>query len=118
MKKNNPNRTAVRVVKRVLVYVLLALAAFVCLLPYYWMVTSAFKTEANIFRLPIQWFPNPINWMSFVKGWQAQNFPRYFLNSFFISISITVGTLVLASLAVLEIQITGRNDAGGMGIPV
>jgi multiple sugar transport system permease protein len=112
MKKNNPNNTTVRVIKRVLVYVLLALAAFVCLLPYYWMVSSALKTEANIFRLPIQWFPNPINWMSFVKGWQAQNFPRYFLNSFFISISITVGTLVFASMAgysLAKFRYPGRN---------
>lgn len=112
MKKNNPNRIAVNVFKRVLVYALLALAAFVALLPYYWMVTSALKTEANIFRLPIQWFPNPINWMSFVKGWQAQNFPRYFLNSFFVSISITFGTLILASLAgysLAKFKYPGRN---------
>ena len=54
-----------------------------------------------------------INWMSFVKGWQAQNFPRYFLrNSFFISISITFGTLVLASLAgysLAKFRYPGRN---------
>ena len=112
MKMNNPNRTAIRVIKRIFVYALLALAAFVCLLPYYWMLTSALKTEANIFRLPIQWFPNPINWMSFVKGWTAQNFPRYFLNSFFISISITFGTLILASLAgysLAKFKYPGRN---------
>ena len=43
MKKEITKRTAVRVIKRVLVYALLALAAFVALLPYYWMLTSALK---------------------------------------------------------------------------
>ncbi|HSM24322.1 MAG TPA: carbohydrate ABC transporter permease [Anaerolineaceae bacterium] len=112
MKMSAFNQQPVRVIKKILVYVALLLAAFICLLPYYWMVSSAFKTEVNIFRLPIQWFPDPINWMSFVKGWQAQNFPRYFFNSFFVSIAITVGTLIFASLAgysLAKFKYPGRN---------
>ena len=112
MKTSTFNQQPVRVIKKILVYVALLLAAFICLLPYYWMVSSAFKTEVNIFRLPIQWFPDPINWMSFVKGWQAQNFPRYFFNSFFVSIAITVGTLIFASLAgysLAKFKYPGRN---------
>ncbi|MFZ3079891.1 MAG: carbohydrate ABC transporter permease [Bellilinea sp.] len=112
MKKGAFNLPSVRIIKKILVYVALVLAAFVCLLPYYWMISSAFKTEVNIFRLPIQWFPDPINWMSFVKGWQAQNFPRYFFNSFFVSIAITIGTLVFASLAgysLAKFRYPGRN---------
>ncbi len=112
MNKGALSLPAVQIIKKMLVYIALMLAAFICLLPYYWMVSSAFKTEANIFRLPIQWFPNPINWMSFVKGWQAQNFPRYFFNSFFVSIAITIGTLVFASLAgysLAKFRYPGRN---------
>ena len=112
MKKGASNLLSVRIIKKILVYAALVLAAFVCLLPYYWMISSAFKTEVNIFRLPIQWFPDPINWMSFVKGWQAQNFPRYFFNSFFVSIAITIGTLLFASLAgysLAKFRYPGRN---------
>ena len=112
MKKGASNLLSVRIIKKILVYAALVLAAFVSLLPYYWMISSAFKTEVNIFRLPIQWFPDPINWMSFVKGWQAQNFPRYFFNSFFVSIAITIGTLLFASLAgysLAKFRYPGRN---------
>ncbi|MFH1446329.1 MAG: carbohydrate ABC transporter permease, partial [Chloroflexota bacterium] len=112
MNKSNLNITLGRVIKKIFIYAALALAAFISLLPYYWMVSTAFKTESNIFRLPIQWFPNPINWMSFVNGWHAQNFPRYFFNSFFVSIAITLGTLVFASLAgysLAKFRYPGRN---------
>ena len=44
MKKEITKRTAVRVIKRVLVYALLALAAFVALLPYY-LDTSTFALK-------------------------------------------------------------------------
>ena len=112
MNKSNLNITLGRVIKKIFIYAALALAAFISLLPYYWMVSTAFKTESNIFRLPIQWFPNPINWMSFVNGWHAQNYPRYFFNSFFVSIAITLGTLVFASLAgysLAKFRYPGRN---------
>jgi multiple sugar transport system permease protein len=112
MNKSTLDVRLARVTKRIFVYAALALAVFISLLPYYWMVSSALKTESNIFRLPIQWFPAPINWMSFVKGWQAQNFPRYFFNSFLVSIAVTVGTLVFASLAgysLAKFRYPGRN---------
>lgn len=112
MNKSDLNTTLGRVIKKIFIYAALALAAFLSLLPYYWMVSSALKTESNIFRLPIQWFPHPINWMSFVNGWHAQNFPRYFFNSFFVSIAITLGTLVFASLAgysLAKFRYPGRN---------
>lgn len=76
----------------------LAIAA-VTLLPYYWMVSSSLKTMANMFAVPIQWIPDPVNWMSYVNAWQAQNFTRYFINSGIVAIAITAGNLLLCSLA-------------------
>jgi multiple sugar transport system permease protein len=76
----------------------LAIAA-VTLLPYYWMVSSSLKTMANMFAVPIQWIPDPVNWMSYANAWQAQNFTRYFINSGVVAIAITAGNLLLCSLA-------------------
>jgi multiple sugar transport system permease protein len=80
-------------------YPLLVLVALIGLLPYYWMLSCSFKTNDNMFLMPLQWFPNPINWNAYGDAWKAQDFTRYFLNTTFIAVVITVGNLLLASLA-------------------
>ncbi len=86
--------------RRVLVtYPLLILIGLIGLLPYYWMVSSSVKTTANMFAVPPQWVPNPINWRAYGEAWRAQDFTRYILNSAVVSVAITAGNLLLASLA-------------------
>jgi ABC-type glycerol-3-phosphate transport system permease component len=80
-------------------YPLLLAVAFVGLLPYYWMVSCSFKTNENMFLVPLQWIPNPINWGAYGEAWRAQDFTRYFLNTGFVAVAITAGNLLLASLA-------------------
>ncbi|HSB04499.1 MAG TPA: carbohydrate ABC transporter permease [Thermodesulfobacteriota bacterium] len=80
-------------------YSLLFIISFIGLLPYYWMVSCSLKTNENMFLVPPQWFPNPINWNAYGDAWKAQDFTRYFLNTSFVAIAITLGNLLLASLA-------------------
>ncbi len=80
-------------------YPLLILVTFVGLLPYYWMVACSFKTNDTMFAVPLQWVPNPINWNAYGDAWKAQDFTRYFLNTGFVAVAITLGNLLLASLA-------------------
>ena len=80
-------------------YPLLFLIGFIGLLHYYWMVSCSFKTNENMFVVPLQWIPNPINWSAYGEAWRAQDFTRYFLNSAAVSVAITVGNLLFASLA-------------------
>jgi ABC-type glycerol-3-phosphate transport system permease component len=83
----------------ILAYGLLLVAAAVSLLPYFWMASSSLKTTENMFRVPIQWIPDPVNWHSYVLAWHAQDFTCYFLNSGFVAVAITLGNLLLCSLA-------------------
>lgn len=78
-----------------------ALMAIACvtLLPFYWMLSSSLRTMETMFSLPIQWIPWPPNWNSYVLAWQAQDFTRYFLNSGFVAVAITLSNLLLCSLA-------------------
>ena len=71
--------------------------ACVTLLPFYWMVSSSLKTMENMFSMPLQWIPDPDQLDARTcDAWQAQDFTRYFLNSGFVAIAITVGNLLLA----------------------
>ena len=82
-----------------LTYSLLLLIAFIGLLPYYWMLSCSLKTNDTMFAVPIQWIPSPVNWGAYGEAWKAQDSTRYFLNSAFVAVAITLGNLLLASLA-------------------
>jgi multiple sugar transport system permease protein len=92
-------RRAVRYHGGILAFVLVLGVVAISLLPYYWMVSSSLRTMENMFRVPIQWIPDPVNWRSYVVAWHAQDFTRYFLNSGFVAVAITLGNLLLCSLA-------------------
>jgi ABC-type glycerol-3-phosphate transport system permease component len=83
----------------ILAFALVLGAVAISLLPYFWMVSSSLKTIDNMFRVPIQWIPDPVNWRSYIVAWNAQDFTRYFLNSGFVAVAITLGNLLLCSLA-------------------
>jgi len=83
----------------ILAFCALVTIACITLLPYYWMVSSSLKTMQNMFRVPLQWIPDPVNWMSYVLAWRAQDFTRYFFNSGVVAVAITLGNLILSSLA-------------------
>ena len=82
-----------------LTYPLLLAVAGVGLLPYFWMVSCSFKSNENMFLVPLQWIPDPVNWGAYGEAWHAQDFTRYFLNTGGVAQAITAGNLLLASLA-------------------
>ena len=92
-------RRALRLRGKIVVSFLLGAVACVTLLPFYWMFSSSLRTMQTMFSLPIQWIPSPPNWSSYALAWQAQDFARYFLNSGFVAVAITLSNLLLCSLA-------------------
>jgi multiple sugar transport system permease protein len=92
-------RRALRRWRTIAAFCVLLAVACVTLLPFYWMFSSSLRTMENMFAIPIQWIPDPPNWRSYVLAWQAQDFTRYFLNSGFVAVAITLSNLLLCSLA-------------------
>ncbi len=80
-------------------YALLIVAAAWAIIPIIWMILSSFKTMDTIFQVPLRWIPKPFNWSSYTDAWAQRNFSRYFLNSAIIAVSITVGNLLICSMA-------------------
>ncbi len=83
----------------VIAHLLVLGAVAISVSPYLWMVSSSLRTMTNMFSIPIQWIPHPVNWQSYVLAWHAQDFPRYFFNSGVVAVAITLGNLLLCSLA-------------------
>ncbi len=78
--------------------VLICLSAFV-LVPILWMVSTAIKTEAETFSLPLRWIPENPSLQAFKRIIVEYPFGTQLLNSFINATASTVATLICATLA-------------------
>ena len=95
--------------------ILIAIAAF-ALFPIFWAVTSGFKSQPEVSRIPIKWIPNPWHWENFPDAWHARGLPfgRYLINSIIVTGSVTVLQVALCTLAgygFAKFRFPGRNLA-------
>lgn len=77
-------------------HTLLIVVSAILLLPFYWMITAALKSDSQIFALPLQWWPNPVHWGNFVAVLNYPNFPYLQLlgNSIFYAGSVAIATML------------------------
>lgn len=98
----------------VLRYAILIFIAAIALFPIFWTVTSAFKSQPEVSRIPIKWIPDPWHWENFSDAWNARGLPfgRYMTNSIILTGSVTVLQVTLAAMAgygFAKFKFPGRN---------
>ena len=102
-----------RVVTRsVLPRVVLILGCLVFLAPFYWMVISALKTNAELTQFPPSLIPGAWAWQNFVDAVNYIPFGLYTLNSLSITVGATIGAVLsntLVAYGFSRIQWPGRN---------
>jgi ABC-type glycerol-3-phosphate transport system permease component len=85
--------------ERICLYLFLGTAALAFLLPMYWLATSAFKTQAEIFSVTPGLFPWPPRVENLAAVFGETNLLRAFLNTTIIAVCTIALTLFLCSLA-------------------
>ena len=55
-------------------------------LPVYWMISGAFKTPQEIYRIPPSWIPLQPTLANFPQAWNAAPFGRYYVNSLLVTL--------------------------------
>jgi len=99
--------------KRVLVYFFLILGGLFMIFPFYWMVISALKTQAEFTANPPTWYPqNWLNMENFIKAFQAAPFLTYFKNSVIVTlacVAITTFTTILGAFVFSRLKFPGRD---------
>jgi len=80
-------------------YLLLTLGALVMAFPFFWMITTAFKSGTEISATPLLWLPSSLRWENFTTPFVEKPFFRWFLNSLLVSGCVTLGNLLFCSLA-------------------
>jgi multiple sugar transport system permease protein len=83
------------------------------IVPFYWMLITSFKTDAEAYAIPPTWWPmRPTLYEGYGKVLMWTNFPRHFLNSLIVSLgSAILSTLVgaFAGYGFSRFQFFGRS---------
>lgn len=75
------------VMKSILKHGALILVAISMFLPFLWMISTALKTTNNVFTVPPQWIPDPIQYLNFKAVFEAVPFLRFIINTMFYTLS-------------------------------
>ena len=79
-------------------YVLVIVLSIVFFSPFLIMVTTALKTNADAFQLPVRLFPREIIWNNFPEAMAKIPYVRYMMNTIFITLLSVVGQMVATPL--------------------
>lgn len=94
--------------KHIVIYSL----AFITLAPFIWMILTSLKDMSEIFVYPPQWLPSEFRFDNYRKAFEAAPFGRYYFNSIFVAVTVTVGQLITCSMAAFafaRLQFKGRD---------
>jgi len=116
IKKKHKSRnllvSTLSILKQVLLYSLIFLFAIVMIMPFLWMVLTAFKMPNEVITYPLKWLPSKFNFSNFPEAFSKAPFIRYYLNSIFVVVTVTLSTLFFTSLsgfAFAKYKFVGKN---------
>lgn len=79
-------------------YAVLVVGAVVMVLPFVYMVSTSFKSQAYVLTIPPQFIPHPATVSNYTTVWSANDFAKYFMNSLVVAVATTVISLLLSSM--------------------
>lgn len=74
-------------------------SVLVVITPALWLVLTSFKTNDNIFKFPPQFIPNPFTIENYTTALSGGDFPRYLMNSVFVTGISTLTCVFFSALA-------------------
>jgi len=90
--------------RKVLYGLALTLTLLFCLFPFAWTLLTALKPPAEVFALPITYWPSHLSTQSFTDVFVKRDFGTYIVNSFIVSAGGTLLTLVLAAMTAFYLR--------------
>ncbi len=90
-----------------LLEILIAILALLCLSPFYFLIVNSFK-EARELALDPASLPQGLYLGNFLKAFEILNFPKVFLNSLIVTVSVNIGLVVVSSMAAYRLS---RHDS-------
>lgn len=88
-----------RVLLRTALYVALAVISIPFLFPTWWMITSSFKPDNEIFQFPPTLWPQSPTLEAYETAFTFQPFAQQYFNSAYIAVIVTTVTILISSMA-------------------
>lgn len=83
-----------RRILRLASYILLFDMAFIFLYPFFYMIVTSLKTNADLYDITINWIPSKIKYQNYIMAYRALSYFKYFKNSAIYTIMGTIGHLL------------------------
>ena len=93
------NRKRVEAMQRFVIYAILIGGAVIVLFPFLWTFSTSLKTPDQVYTIPPKLIPDPIMPGNYDRVINERPFGRWMLNSLFVVVASTIGTLLSCSLA-------------------
>lgn len=101
-----------KVIKRIILYTLLAIGALVMVFPFFWMLLSSVKTAAEVNTMPPTFWPADPVFENYAFAFSKAPFGIYFVNSVIVTVACvatTMFTTILAAFAFSRLKFPGRD---------
>ena len=92
----------------------LTAGALLTLAPIVWMVLGSFKTPEEIYAVPPTYLPDHFSLDNYEEALRLVSFGRYFANSLLICAAVTLGQLLVGSMAAYALTKLRVRFAGGI----
>jgi multiple sugar transport system permease protein len=83
---------------KIVIFAILIIGSLIMILPFYWMVISSFKPNAEILQMPPVWVPVHATFANYIKAFNEFPIFRYYANSLIVVCTITTLTMFTSSL--------------------
>ena len=84
---------------RIFVYAGLAIGIIFTLFPVVWILISSIKTNTEVFAYPPTFIPKNPTISAYLKIFNDPDKVRFFINSYFVAVAVTLLTLIIATLS-------------------
>lgn len=98
--------------KKILLYCLISIGAFICLFPFLWMILTSFKTLQESTQVPVVLFSHHPSLKGYIDAVNLMNLKYLYFNTVFCAVVKTAGWIVTCSMAGYafgRIEFPGRN---------
>lgn len=93
-------------------YVLMSARSLTMIFPFLWMVSTSFKFDTQVFTVPVEWIPDPVNLSNYTQVWVEEPFLLYYKNTVVVAVFATAGQVIISAMAAYafsSIEFRGKN---------
>lgn len=88
-----------RAVGKLFTHLVLIVITIMIGLPFFWMITTAFKSDVEVALFPPVWFPEQWLFSNFTEVWQAAPFGQFYINSIITTFSGLILEVMIGALS-------------------